>query len=363
MSRRARRVKGQGNVFLRKRSALWQISYWNGWRQIRESSGTTDHAEAIKTLQRKLGEIVVGKAAGAERIRITALLDLLIEDYRLHDHADLCEAEQRVNRLLKPNFGHLHASSFTSRAVAQYIHMRQSDGKKNATINRELALLRRAFRLGYEHDPQLVFRIPVIKALKEDNVREGFLEPDKYRLILDALTDEIKPVFVVAYHLGMRTGELLALKRSWVDLEEGLIYVNGRVTKNRNPKTAPIYGDMKPWLEMLLSRSDIESPKCIWLFSRNGTPVKDFKADWKRACETAGVPGLLFHDLRRTAVRNMIRAGVPEKVAMQISGHKTASMLWRYNITDTRDIKDAGKRTERYLEAQRGQQHAHLPTH
>lgn len=202
----------------------------------------------------------------------------------------------------------------------------------------------------------------MIKTLPEDNVREGFLEADKYRLILDALTAEIKPVFVVAYHLGMRTGELLAIKRSWVDLSEGLIYVNGRVTKNKSHKTALIYGDMKPWLEMLLSRGEVESPKCVWLFSREGKPVRDFKADWKQACETAGVSALLFHDLRRTAVRNMIRAGVPEKIAMQISGHKTASMLWRYNITDARDIKDAGKRTERYLETQRGQQHAQTPT-
>ncbi len=363
MSKRSRPVKGQGNVFQRKRSALLQISYWNGWRQVRESAGTADHAEAVKTLQRKLGEIAVGKSAGAERVRISALLQLVVEDYRLHDRADLHEAEQRINRLLKPEFGHLRAAGFTTKALNAYIARRQKEGKQNSTINRELALLRRSFRLGYEHDPQLVFRLPVIKMLPEDNIREGFLEADKYRLILAALTDEIKPVFVVAYHLGMRTGELLALKRSWVDLDEGLIYVNGRVTKNRNPKTAPIYGDMKPWLEMLLSRGQCESPKCVWLFSRDGKPVKDFKADWKQACEKAGVGDLLFHDLRRTAVRNMIRAGVPEKVAMQISGHKTASMLWRYNITDARDIKEAGKRTERYLEAQRGQQHAHLPTH
>lgn len=363
MSKRtANRVKGQGNVYLRVGSPYWQLSYWNGWRQERESARTTDYAEAVKTLQRKLGEIAVGKSAGAERIRISALLELLIEDYRLHDRADLCEAEQRVNRLLKPHFGHLRASGFTTKAVHLYIEFRKKDGKQNATINRELALLRRAFKLGYEHEPQLVFRLPVIKALPEDNVREGFLERDKYRLILAALTDEVKPVFVVAYHLGMRTGELLKIKRSWVDFDEGLIYVNGRVTKNRHPKTAPIYGDMKPWLEMLLSRGEVESPNCIWLFSRKGKPVKDFKADWAQACEKAGVPGLLFHDLRRTAVRNMIRAGVPEKVAMQISGHKTASMLWRYNITDARDIKDAGKRTERYLEAQRGDGHAQRPT-
>jgi integrase len=262
MSKRAaKRTKGQGSVFLDPPSPYWQLSYWNGWRQVRESARTTDYAEAVKTLQRKLGEIAVGKSAGAERIRVAALLELLVEDYRRNDRADLQEAEQRVNRLLKPNFGHLRASAFTTKAVNRYIELRQSLGRQNATINRELALLRRAFRLGHEHDPQLVFRLPVIKALPEDNVREGFLEADRYRLILDALTDEIKPVFVVAYHLGMRTGELLKIKRSWVDLDEGLIYVNGRVTKNKNPKVAPIYGDMRPWLEMLLSRGAVESPK------------------------------------------------------------------------------------------------------
>ena len=362
MSKRSvKRTKGQGNVFQRPNSPSWHISYWNGWRQVRESAHTSDHAEAVKTLQRKLGEIAVGKSVGAERIRVSELLDLLVADYRRQDKADLKEAEQRVSRLLKPNFGHLRASAFTTKVVNHYIELRQSLGRQNATINRELALLRRAFRLGHEHDPQLVFRLPIIKALKEDNVREGFLEAEKYRLILTALSDPIKPVFVVAYHLGMRTGELLAIKRSWVELEEGLIYVNGRVTKNKNPKVAPIYGDMKPWLEMLLSRGAVESPKCVWLFSRNGKPIRSFKGDWEQACAAAGVPELLFHDLRRTAVRNMIRAGVPEKVAMQISGHKTASMLWRYNITDARDIKDAGKRTERYLKVQKGEEHAGKP--
>ena len=179
--RAANRVKGQGNVFLRPRSPLWQISYWNGWHQIRESSGTTDHAEAVKTLQRKLGEIAIGKSAGAERVRISALLQLVVEDYRLHDRADLQEAEQRVNRLLKPEFGHLRAAAFTTKALNAYIGRRQKEGRQNSTINRELALLRRSFRLGYEHDPQLVFRLPVIKMLPEDNVREGFLEADKYK--------------------------------------------------------------------------------------------------------------------------------------------------------------------------------------
>lgn len=100
MSKRsAKRTKGQGNVFQRPNPPSWHISYWNGWRHVRESAHTSDHAEAVKTLQRKLGEIAVGKSVGAERIRVSELLDLLVEDYRRHDKADLCEAEQRVNCL------------------------------------------------------------------------------------------------------------------------------------------------------------------------------------------------------------------------------------------------------------------------
>lgn len=350
MSRgRAKPVKGQGSLFTEGRSPYWQLSYWNGWRQVRESSGTNNREEAQRILRRKLDEVAICKSAGAEQIRIAALLQLFIEDHRRQDRSDLHEAQQRIHRLLRPEFGEIRAAAFTTKALNAYIARRQREGKKNATINRELAILRRAFRLGYEHDPQLVFRVPVIKNLKESNVREGFLEADKYHVLLDALSEYVKPVFVVAYHLGMRTGELLALKRGWVDLEEGLIYVNGRVTKNGDPKTAPIYGDMSFWLENILKEGREQSPKCVWLFSRDGKPIRSFKGDWDQACTAAGVPDLLFHDLRRTAVRNMIRAGVPEKVAMQISGHKTASMLWRYNITDARDIKEAGKRTEKYL--------------
>jgi integrase len=359
--RAAKRVKGQGSVFLDPPSPFWHISYWNGWRQVRQSARTLDREEALAVLQRKLGEIATGRAAGPERIRISALLQLLLEDYRRRDHADLYQAELRVAKHLHPVFGDVRAAEFSTKKLNLYIEARKDAGAANATINRELAILRRAFKLGYKHDPQLVYRLPVIEALKESNVREGFLETDCYRRILDALGDEIKPVFVVAYHLGMRMGELLSLKRDWIDLRQGMIYVQGQVTKNRKPKTAPIYGDMAAWLEMTISRGNVQSPKCPWLFSREGKRVKDFRRDWQRACEVAGVPGLLFHDLRRTAVRNMIRAGVPEKIAMQIAGYKTPSMLWRYNIIDERDIREAGKRTERYLRENESQ-HAGTPT-
>jgi len=71
---------------------------------------------------------------------------------------------------------------------------------------------------------------------------------------------------------------------------------------------------------------------------KSGAPVKEFRKAWKAACEAAKKPDALFHDFRRTAVRNMIRTGVDRKVSMMISGHKTESVFNRYNITDDRDL-------------------------
>jgi integrase len=94
---------------------------------------------------------------------------------------------------------------------------------------------------------------------------------------------------------------------------------------------------------------DLHYPHCVWVFHRHGVPIKDFRAAWDSACQAVGLEGKLFHDFRRTAVRNMVRAGTPECGEQQISGHKTRSVFDRYHIVSDSDLREAAKRQAVYV--------------
>ena len=179
--------------------------------------------------------------------------------------------------------------------------------------------------------------------MPEGEPRKGFLKPDLYRKLLTELPDDLKLLFVIAYHVGLRRGALLRIRWNQVDMKGCCIWMEGkRANRKPEPIAVPIYGDMRTFLELQPKQSD-------FLFSRGAKPIKAFRESWNRACERAGVPGLLFHDLRRTAVRNLRRAGVSETVIMKITGHRTRGVFERYNITDQSDTQEAGRLAEEFL--------------
>jgi integrase len=331
----------------------WWIKYRKNGQVFRESSGSEKPGDAERLLKRRLGEIATGKFAGLgpERIRMADLFDDVVKDYQENDKDTTKDLQGRLKNHLSPFFGEIRAADFSSQHVRRYIAERRAEKAENATINRELAIVRRAFRLAASWEPPKVARIPRIKLLKEMNVRTGFLEYDQYLNLRNELPAFIRPLYVVAYHVGGRRGELASIQWPQVDFRASQIRLNSVDTKNDEPRTLPIYGEMREWLLLAKDIRDMKYPACPWVFyDEQGRRLYWFYEEWQAACQRADLAGLLFHDLRRSAVRNMERAGIPRKVAMAISGHKTESIYRRYDIVAGRDLADAAARMERYIE-------------
>ena len=309
-----------------------------------------DYDEAVTELLKRVAKASSGVPYSnqPERVPIGQLLDLLIADYRYKARKSTYDTELRVNKQLRPFFAEMKAPALSTSILKDYVIRRQKDTAEAATINKELAFLRRAMKLGLRHEPPLVERVPHFPMLPVDNAREGTLDHDQYRAIRDPLPRHARIALVIAYHTGARKGEIHAIRKDKIDLRAKRINLPGRTTKNGRPRYLPIYGDMAAELVMALSAT---VPKCPFLVQNDGKSVFDFEKAWATACEAAGVKGTLFHDLRRTAVTNMIEAGLSEKEAMEISGHKTRNVFDRYHIVSERRMKQNAQKLEDHLKA------------
>jgi integrase len=253
-------------------------------------------------------------------------------------------AERRWALHLKPFFGELRAAQVGSELIARYVDERQSAKAGNATINRELAFLKRAYHLGYRATPPKVYRVPAFPSLAEDNVRKGFLKDEDYERLTAECAKEglwLRALLAVAYNFGWRKSELLGLRVRQIDLLARTIRLEVGETKNDEGRTVVMTDEVYTLLAACVARKGPDD----YVFTReNGQPILDFRKTWTNVCVRACVPGLLLHDLRRTGVRNLRRLGVAESVAMKISGHKTPSIFRRYDITDEADLADAAER-------------------
>lgn len=232
---------------------------------------------------------------------------------------------------------------------------RKKAGASNGEINRELTALKRAFVLAVQAGKLLAK--PYIPMLAENNVRTGFFERAQLESVLKFLPEHVKPVAHFAYLTGWRTpSEILPLQWRQVDFravingkEVGAVRLDPGTTKNKEGRVFPFTQELRVLLEEQKAKSEALRERgilCPWVFSLDGKPFKSFKRSWKTACRRAGLPGKIPHDFRRTAVRNLVRMGIPEAVAMKMTGHKTRSVFERYNIVSEGDLLDAAKRLD-----------------
>jgi integrase len=355
-----RRKRGDGRIFKPKfrdkktrefrESPDWWIQYYSRGRQVRESSHSDKLAVAERLLRQRLGEGAAGilPPPRAERVRYEGLRDALLADYQTNGRKWL-----RIGRegkayicgvsTLDVAFAGYRAIDITTDRLREFIRKQQGAGAANGTINRSLALLRRMFNLAIQ-DGKLR-ELPHFPMLKEAAPRKGFLEHAQFQALRTELPEYLRPVLTMGYCTGMRLGEILGLRWSNVSLIDAQERLDPGCTKNDEARNIPLPSELVEMLKIERQKNRAAD----FVFMRDGERISSFRKAWQSACDRAEVSGLLFHDLRRTGVRNLDRAGVPQTVAMAISGHKTAAIYRRYNIVSERDLVAAAKKLENYL--------------
>ena len=333
-----------GRVY--KRGEIWWIQYYGHGQLYRESTKSTLKSVATARLRMREGDIGQGKlpALHAEKTRFEDLARLYLQDYRINGRKTAYRAQELVNRL-SDQFSGFHARVITTQHLLGYIDRRLSEGVTPATINRELAALKRMFRLAARQTPPLVSTIPHIPHLKEHNVRQGFFTDEEYTILRAALPDHLKVPFILAYWTGMRMGEVLMLRWEQVDLAEGFLRLEPGTTKSGRGRLIPLPVEVCVVLRQWKDQTSRRYPAGPWVCHYRGQRLARIqKKLWDKICQRVGLTDKLFHDLRRTAIRNMVRRGISERIAMEISGHRTRSVFDRYDIVSEADIHEARTR-------------------
>ena len=336
-----------GTIYERKNSKFLWIKYYKNGKPYAESTHSDKLEVARRLLKLREGEISQGRLPGIcfDKVKINELLDDLITDYKLNQRKSQKRAEQCKTHL-EDFFGGMRCPDITTAKVKEYITQRLEQEAKNGTINRELSALKRAFSLATECTPPKVVQIPHVPMLEERNTRKGFFEHQDYLTLIEALPAYLRPIVAFAYRTAWRKNEILNLSWNQIDFKENTVRLEAGESKNEEGRTIYLDSELE---KILLNQKRLRRLGCPYVFHRNGEKVQGFRKAWITACEKAGIPGKLFHDLRRTAVRNLVRSGVPERVAMQISGHKTRNVFDRYNIVSPEDLKIAAAKQEAYL--------------
>lgn len=331
---------------LLKRDKIWWIDFQHNGVRYRKSCVTSSRKKAEEIFCKIKTQILEGRffEVKARETTYEELREGLLVDYKINKKKSMDRLQRSLAHLNSFFAGYL-AVDITTDIVKSYIVMRQDTGAANATINRELAALKRMLNLGHRCTPPRIIHVPYIPMLEENNIRQGYFSHEEFYNLRKLLPDYIQPVVTMAYYTGMRKEEILGLKWEQVNLKERMITLKPQDTKNKEGRVIFMPNELLKVMQNQRLFRNTQYPDTCWVFfGETGARIKDFRFVWKKVCKKAGLEGRLFHDFRRTAVRNMIRAGIPEKVVMSISGHKTRSVFERYNIINEDDLRLAAEK-------------------
>jgi integrase len=279
----------------------------------------------------------------AAKLTFEQMAAALVDNYTVNGRRSIAAAKASLAHL-RGYFGDDRALAITTSRIENYKAVRIAAGVAAGTIDHELAMLRRMFSLARKAGQ--VLNPPAIEMLPLDNARQGFVDPPDFARLLAALPDRLQDITEFLYLTSWRPNEARTLVWSDVDLTARAIRLRSEHSKTKRPRLIKLDGRLLALIERAHAARQLDQPLVF--------PVGNFTKSWATACKDAGMPGLLVYDLRRSGVRNMVRAGIPEGVAMGVSGHKTRAIFERYNIVSEGDLDAAATQLDRYLDSKEG---------
>lgn len=241
--------------------------------------------------------------------------------------------------------------------LESYQIKRKRDGKADSTVDKEIKAVQTMIKKADDNDLISGNTLKTFNRVDEllkagANARDRILSLDEYNELMNYLPEHLKPVVATGFYTGMRRAEILDLIWDKVDLQARLIRLEAKDTKDKEARNIPILEELYEILKSI--------PKAIHgnhVFLHNGEPMKgDIRTALRPACEKAGIlygqkvkGGFVFHDLRHSFNTHMRKAGVPESVIMEITGHSTHQMFDRYNTVDDQDKKQAVDQLQAYF--------------
>lgn len=345
----AQRERGTGRVYQQRDPQhpertlqVWWLDYSVDGRRYRESSKSRKRSDAVKLLKQRLGQTPEQASARAQKLTFGDLEAGIVAEYQREGRKSLGRLQAAFTHL-REFFEGWTARAITAEALQKYADERLKAAKP-ATVKYELAILRHAMK--GRLNPR-----PTFPEIEVRNARTGFFEQEEFAAVVKELPAEIKRIAVVAYYTGWRKNEILGLTWARIDFEHEVMRLEPNTTKSDKGRTFP-FGDLPQLAGALRAQraftEEVQrqvSAVIPWVWHReDGSRICKIDEAWKAARKRAGCPGKLFHDFRRTAVRNLVRAGVPEHWAMALTGHETPEVFRRYSITNEADLKQGVQR-------------------
>jgi integrase len=357
----ARRAKGEGCLMRRTGSRFWWAQFYQDGKAVRKSTGKAVKEEALSVLRRLMGDAERGLPVTDGSLHYSDLRSALIDNYVTKGNKSLqmlpdgTETLTGLSQLDKacgwsPTERGIKVSKLTTEWTRKFQRERLAEGAGPSIINRSLQALRRGLNILREDGKLAV--APKIRLLKEPSARQGFIEQAKFEELLAVLPSYLRPLAALLYYTGARRGEALLVEWEQVDLRRREITLRDSQTKTSEPRVLPLPSRVVALLQNIEPKRgkvfDATNLRVEWeravvavgLGTREKIDGGEGKHDWYR------FRGLRLHDLRRSAVRNLIKSGAPEKVCMKISGHKTRDVFDRYHIVVTADLHAAMRGVE-----------------